>query len=57
MDALAINGNRFSGGANSTFGHAGTVQGGFAGPDAAELGGTFELNGPSTVHGAFAGKR
>lgn len=57
MNALAINGNRFNGGASSTLGHAGTAQGGFAGPNAAELGGTFELNGPSTVHGAFAGKR
>jgi hypothetical protein len=55
MSNLAISGNAFSGSAISSSGHAGVAQGGFAGPAAVEVGGTFELSGPSTVHGAFAG--
>jgi hypothetical protein len=55
MSNLAISGNTFSGSATSSAGHTGSAEGGFAGPSAVELGGTFELNGPSTVHGAFAG--
>lgn len=54
MSNVGVSGNQFSGAATSAT-HTGTVSGGFAGPAAAELGGTFELNGPSTVHGAFAG--
>ena len=54
MNGLAISGNRFTGTA-SAGSLTGSVQGGFAGPGAAELGGSFELNGSSTVHGAFAG--
>jgi hypothetical protein len=55
MSSLAISGNTFSGSATSSSGHAGSATGGFAGPAAVELGGAFELNGPSTVHGTFAG--
>ena len=54
MNGLGIRGNEFSGTA-SAGSHSGTVEGGFAGPGAAEIGGSFELNGPTTVHGAFAG--
>jgi|GEM_PF-2284234 len=54
MDGLRISGNSFSGRA-SAGSRSGTVSGGFAGPDATEIGGSFELTGPSTVHGAFAG--
>ena len=54
MNGLGIRGNTFSGAA-STGSHSGTVEGGFAGPRAAELGGSFALEGSSTVHGAFAG--
>jgi len=54
MSNVGIRGNEFSGTATGAT-HAGTVEGGFAGPGAAEIGGSFELNGPSTVHGAFAG--
>ena len=55
MNGLAINGNQFAGSA-AAGSHTGSVKGGFAGPNAAELGGTFELSGPSTVHGAFAAR-
>lgn len=55
MSGLAISGNQFNGSATSSQGHVGSAKGGFAGPRAAELGGVFELEGPSTVHGAFAG--
>lgn len=55
MAGLAISGNQFNGTATSSRGHVGSAKGGFAGPRAAELGGVFELEGPSTVHGAFAG--
>ena len=54
MDGLSISGNRFSGAA-SAGDRTGSVEGGFAGPGAAELGGSFALEGSSTVHGAFAG--
>ncbi len=57
MEAMAIAGNSFAGSASSTRGHSGSAEGGFTGPNAVELGGTFELTGPSTVHGAFAAKR
>lgn len=55
MPGLAISGNRFSGSASGG-GLSGSVEGGFAGPAADELGGVFELNGAATVYGAFAGK-
>jgi hypothetical protein len=54
MNGLAISGNQFSGSA-SAGSLSGSVEGGFAGPAAAEIGGSFELTGASTVHGAFAG--
>lgn len=54
MNGLAISGNQFSGSA-SAGSLTGSVEGGFAGPAAAEIGGSFELTGASTVHGAFAG--
>lgn len=53
MDGLSISGNRFAGTARAGD-RTGSVEGGFAGPGAAELGGSFELRGSSTVHGAFA---
>ena len=55
MSGLAISGNRFSGSAGAS-GYTGSVKGGFSGPSASELGGAFELDGASTVHGAFAAR-
>lgn len=56
MDSLGIAGNSFSGTARTIDGRLnGSVEGGFAGPSASELGGSFELGGSATVHGAFAG--
>ena len=55
MNGLAISGNKFSGTATATTGHTGSVEGSFAGPRAAEIGGAFELAGPSAVYGSFAG--
>ena len=54
MNGLAISGNQFTGSATGG-GLGGSVEGGFAGPRAAEIGGSFELTGSSTVYGAFAG--
>ena len=56
MTGLEIAGNGFRGSdVSSSRGHdIGSAGGLFAGPSAGEIGGVFELHGPSDVTGAFA---
>lgn len=54
FDTLAISGGGFAGSAVSSKGHSGLAEGTFFGPAASEIGGLFELDGPSVIKGAFA---
>lgn len=55
---VRISGNTFAGSVSSTTGHVGQIDGVFAGNEASEIAGGFELNSAdSTIHGAFGGAR
>ena len=59
-DAMAIAGNGFAGplaGQGEGADYAGSVEGGFFGPGAVEIGGAFEADGPTRIRGAFIGTR
>lgn len=55
LAAPDLDGSRFTAGATSSLGHAGSADGAFGGPTAGTLGGRFTLDGPSSVQGVFAG--
>ncbi len=59
-DTIDIADARFAGslgGQEAGAGYSGTIEGGFFGPRAVEIGGAFEADGPTRIRGAFVGTR
>jgi len=57
FDDASVLDNGFQGRAVSSRTHDGFIAGRFGGMDASDLGGIVSLDGPTTVHGVFAGKQ